>query len=191
MRQMMRVHQTSDSIRPLLEGAIAEVVEGLRLSGMLCGGVWQGPDGGGAPPLPAPLITHEIRDGEARLLRSRVGAKWQRFVHGDRSPEFAMEGGGFCKMHYSAMAALMEDTGLWVKPIGSQELVYRAIPKGCVGVWRGDVGHGGDAHPGGNARGHYRLFLHVDAKRGDVIGTVNGEEALFPIRYSRRRPLEC
>ena len=85
----------------------------------------------------------------------------------------------------------MEDTGLWVKPVGSQELVHRVIPRGCVGVRRGDVGHGGDAHPGGSAFGHYRLFLHVDAKEGDVIGTVDGEEALFPIKYSKRRALAC
>ena len=81
----------------------------------------------------------------------------------------------------------MEDTGFWVKPIGSEELVHRVIPRGCVGVWRGDVGHGGDAHPGKNAFGHYRLFLHVDAREGDEIETVNGEEALFPIKYSRFR----
>jgi hypothetical protein len=102
-----------------------------------------------------------------------------------------MQDGGFRKMHYSAMAALMEDIGLWVKPVGSQELVHRVIPRDCEGGWRGDVGHGGDAHPGGSAIGHYRLFLHVDAKEGDVIGTVDGEEALFPIKHSGRRVLVC
>ena len=95
MRQMMKVHDADASIRPLLEGSIVEMVEGLRRSGMLCGGEAQGPDGGSASPIPAPLVTHEIRDGEARLLRSKVGAKWQSFVHGDRSPEYAMQEGGF------------------------------------------------------------------------------------------------
>ena len=52
------------------------------------------------------------------------------------------------------------------------------------------VSGGGDM-----ARAHLLVSLkrqrHVDAKEGDVIRTVDGEEALFPIKYSRRRALVC
>ena len=43
LRQMMKVHHADDSVKPLLEGAIAEMEEGLRRSGMLSGGEVPGP----------------------------------------------------------------------------------------------------------------------------------------------------
>ena len=89
-----------------------------------------------------------------------------------------MQDGGFDMMHYSVMVALMGDTTLWVKPIGSKQLVEKLIPQGSALCWRGDIGHAGTAHPGCDG-GHYRLFMHVDAKGRSIEDSLS----LFPIAY--------
>jgi hypothetical protein len=91
-----------------------------------------------------------------------------------------MQDGGFAKMHYSVMVALMEDTSLWVKPIGLTTLVKKTIRRGNALAWRGDVGHSGTAHPGGTG-GHYRLFMHMDAMGRRI--TKKDRESLFPISW--------
>jgi hypothetical protein len=154
----------TEALKQKLEGAVRATKERLRKDGML------GPDG---------VPTHAIED-DVLLLRAKPGCEWQSYVHGDRALEHAMQDGGFANMHYSVMVALMEDTTLWVKPVGSSKLIEQRIRRGNALAWRGDVGHGGAAHPGGKG-GHYRLFMHVDA-RGRPI-TKKDRESLFPIGW--------
>ena len=154
----------SDALKQKLEGATFTTVEHLREVGML------GPDG---------AATHAMEEN-VLLLRAKPGCGWQSFVHCDRASEHAMQDGGFAKMHYSVMVALMEDTSLWVKPIGLTTLVKKTIRRGNALAWRGDVGHSGTAHPGGTG-GHYRLFMHMDAMGRRI--TKKDRESLFPISW--------
>ena len=107
--------------------------------------------------------THQVDDGEVRLLRTKPGCERQSFVHGDRAREHAMQGGGFDKMHYSVMVPLVSGGALWVKPYGKEKLIKKEVPRGSALCWRGDIGHGGDAYPGGGRKGQYRFFLQVNA----------------------------
>lgn len=74
---------------------------------------------------------------------------------------------GFDKMHYSVMVALMNETYLYIQPLGSNFLVKVHVPKGYAICWRGDIGHAGAEHPVFPG-GHYRLFMHVDAKNRSI-----------------------
>ena len=123
------------------------------------------------------LQTHSIEE-EVLLLRAKHGCPWQSFVHGDRASEHAMQDGGFQRCHYSVMVALMQDTTLWIKPIGSQHLIEHTIRQGDAFCWRGDVAHAGTAHPGCES-GHYRLFMHVDSIKRPI--NQKDRQSLFPI----------
>lgn len=164
LRQMMSPYKVPTELRAKLVAALNAIQDRLDSDGML------GPEA--AP-------THKVEG--ALLLRAKRGCKWQSYVHCDRGPEHSMQDDGFELMHYSAMAALMGDTTLWIKPIGSERLVEVTIPEGCVLCWRGDIGHAGSAHPEGCQGGHYRLFLHVDAKGRPI--TKKERESLYPCEY--------
>ena len=162
LRQMMTPEQApTEGLTDKLKAAVQTTRERLRGEGMLGAEEDQ---------------THEIK--EEALLRAKRGCKWQSYVHGDRALEHAMQGGGFALMHYSVMVALMGDTTLWIKPIGSERLIEKTIKQGNAFCWRGDIGHAGTAHPGCES-GHYRLFMHVDAKGRPI--TEEDRKSLFPI----------
>ena len=127
------------------------------------------------------LQTHSI-EGEVLLLRAKRGCPWQSFVHGDRAFEHAMQSGGFERCHYSVMVALMENTTLWIKPVGSQHLIEHTIKQGDAFCWRGDVAHAGTAHPGCES-GHYRLFMHVNSIQRRI--SLTDRQSLFPIFVAR------
>ena len=57
----------------------------------------------------------------------------------------------------------MSGGALWVKPYGKEKLIRKEVPRGSALCWRGDIGHGGDAYPGGGRKGQYRFFLQVNA----------------------------
>ena len=91
-----------------------------------------------------------------------------------------MQQGGLARMHFSVMVALMSQTTLWIKPMGSRRLVNVTIPMGGALCWRGDIGHCGSAHPRGLLSDHYRLFMHVDAK-GRPLGKRDAEGLLHEV----------
>uniref|UniRef100_A0A7S2D0G7 Uncharacterized protein n=2 Tax=Haptolina brevifila TaxID=156173 RepID=A0A7S2D0G7_9EUKA len=167
LRQMMSLDKApTKGLAKKLGAVVKSVLERLRSEGML------GPDD---------EPTHAVEDGEVQLLRAKRGCKWQSYVHGDRALEHVMQAGGFDRMHYSVMVSLMSDTALWVKPVGSQRLIEEPILTYDALCWRGDIGHGGTAHPGCDG-GHYRLFMHVDAKRRTI--TPEDRRSLFPIAHT-------
>ena len=166
LRQMMApADAPTRTVQTRLKAALQATTQRLQVDGML------GPVG--------EENTHYIE--EELLLRAKPGCDWQTYVHCDRAEEHSMQDGGFKIMHYSVMVALMCQTTLWIKPMGSKRLVEVTIPIGGALCWRGDIGHCGSAHPQDLPGGHYRLFMHVDAIGRPL--TDDDRSSLFPCNY--------